>query len=489
MIEMVAAASSGRSSSSPLVVGHARPCCALAASQLPPGAGQRARTARSRSLLIVLRRLRLEGRVERRAPDDPVRGPIRAATTCSGGCSASWRPTASSSPRRSALGSSSRACLARRGAAALPSLAALPGAQLAAPCSAALAGRRAPAPPALDLPARLRRRPRLHPADRLCRRCRSFAARSSDGPALAEGRRACPARTCCPRSDWDAVLDGRNVLGEAHRPLGPRRRRSTSSWPLVVLQPPGVRLWTGLTAALPRRAVAVAALAGPALGAARGGALPHRHGRHGPRRRADGVGLVRWQPREKAAALAKASRQADPLRLHGGLVRPVQAARPRLGRRRRSPTGSTPPSSRRASSTGQREDGRNPPDIAELQRRFEIVGLPDRRGGVRRRPPASASSRATPAGTRLMQFLEDPGRRRSDASRPRRPQSSSSSASPSRHGPTRARSRVERRTTTGPSPSSSRLWSSSQVRRASAQASPRHENGEWPSDSTTVPDR
>ncbi|HEY1434994.1 MAG TPA: thioredoxin family protein [Thermoanaerobaculia bacterium] len=89
----------------------------------------------------------------------------------------------------------------------------------------------------------------------------------------------------------------------------------------------------------------------------------------------DTVGLVRWQPREKAPALAKSTGRpilydfgaawcgpcklldrdwADPViaaKVNGGYV----AAR---------------------ITDRQREDGRNPDDIADLMHKFEIVGFP-----------------------------------------------------------------------------------------------------------------
>ena len=86
-------------------------------------------------------------------------------------------------------------------------------------------------------------------------------------------------------------------------------------------------------------------------------------------------------PRPLAAArrrgrAGRESRQTDPLRLHGGVVRTVQA--------RSTGTGQSPEIADRVNAgfvpvrivDRAREDGRNAPDVDELQRRYEISGFP-----------------------------------------------------------------------------------------------------------------
>ena len=213
-------------------------------------------------------------------------------------------------------------------------------------------------------------------------------------------------------------------------------------------------------------------------------------GGHGSRRgrRAEGSGLVHWQPREKAAALARASRQADPLRLHGRLVRPVQAPRRATGPRPRSPTASTTSFIPARVVDRAREDGSNPADISELQRRFEISGFPtlvvaDADGRLIRK------SEGYRGRARLIQFLEDAGKRPGGAARSLRTGARRVALLlvvlvllPIRLGADRDGPVVGWRAAraSGPSPNSMRLSSSSQVRRASAQASPRQCNGRVP---------
>ncbi len=135
-----------------------------------------------------------------------------------------------------------------------------------------------------------------------------------------------------------------------------------------------------------------------------------------------------------------------------------------------------------------REEGRNAPDIAELQRRYEVsafptlvVAAPD--GRLIAKHEGYRSTQA------LVSFLAGVGERLRLGRRPlETPQSSSSSSFPA---PVRTETgpfTVATRTSTGPSPTSMRRLSSSQVLRAEPQASPRHWNGERPADSTTAAD-
>jgi thiol:disulfide interchange protein len=143
-------------------------------------------------------------------------------------------------------------------------------------------------------------------------------------------------------------------------------------------------LWAALGAALVFRVVT---------------ALMNRGGSEGP-------GLVAWQPRERAAALAASSRKpilyefsaewcgpckllerdfADPAvaaKINGGFV-PTHIV-DRI-----------------------REEGRNPADIEELQRRYEITGFP---AIVAVAPDGSllGKQEGYAGRARLMRFLEDP---------------------------------------------------------------------------------
>jgi thiol:disulfide interchange protein len=122
----------------------------------------------------------------------------------------------------------------------------------------------------------------------------------------------------------------------------------------------------------------------------------------------DAVGLVRWQPREKAAPLAQASGKPILYDFSAAWCGPCKL----LDRDWADPTvaGKVNASFIPTRIIDRlREDGRNPEDIAELQRRFEITGFP-------------AIVAASPDGRllgklegyagrgRLMRFLEDPAR-------------------------------------------------------------------------------
>ena len=87
------------------------------------------------------------------------------------------------------------------------------------------------------------------------------------------------------------------------------------------------------------------------------------------------VGLVRWQPREKAAALAQASGKPILYDFTAAWCAPCKLVDrdwgdPALAEQ---VNGAFIPA-RVVDRT--REEGRNPPEIAELQRRYEIAGFP-----------------------------------------------------------------------------------------------------------------
>ena len=93
------------------------------------------------------------------------------------------------------------------------------------------------------------------------------------------------------------------------------------------------------------------------------------------RRAADAVGLVRWQPREKAAALARASGKPILYDFTAAWCAPCKLIDrdwedPALADQVNDAFIPTRIVDRA------REDGSNPPDIAELQRRYEIIGFP-----------------------------------------------------------------------------------------------------------------
>ena len=93
------------------------------------------------------------------------------------------------------------------------------------------------------------------------------------------------------------------------------------------------------------------------------------------RRSADAVGLVHWQPREKAAAMARASGKPILYDFTAAWCAPCKLVDrdwedPALADQVNDAFIPTRIVDRA------REDGSNPADVTELQRRFELVGFP-----------------------------------------------------------------------------------------------------------------
>lgn len=121
---------------------------------------------------------------------------------------------------------------------------------------------------------------------------------------------------------------------------------------------------------------------------------------------AEGPGLVRWQPREKAASLARANGKPILYQFSAEWCGPCKL----LDREWSDPAvakqvnGSFVPAH---IMDRMREDGRNPEDIEQLQRRYDITGFP---ALVAAEPDGRLIGKLEGyAGrARLMRFLEDP---------------------------------------------------------------------------------
>ena len=128
------------------------------------------------------------------------------------------------------------------------------------------------------------------------------------------------------------------------------------------------------------------------------------------RRSADGVGLVRWQPREKAAALARASGKPILYDFTAAWCAPCHLLDREWNDRGVAATIDAAFVPVRIVDR-EREDGRNAPDVGTLLRRYEIGAFPTL---------VAASADGSPLGKlegyagreRLMKFLEQVGGKR-----------------------------------------------------------------------------
>ena len=240
-------------------------------------------------------------------------------------------------------------------------------------------------PDAVDVPSGLRRRPGLHPPDAApvsagrgragVRRAR--ARKGGNDPAReppAEprtGARCSRATTrwASPRDAGCSRWSGTSRSGCSCSAEGSSRMDRTEQAPLRApesqskLSP--ILLWVLAAAIVFRVLTAVLDKDTKAL-----------------RRRPGELAAPRESGGPRAASRASRSSTTSPPR---GAA-PAGCSTP-TGRIRRSPRRSTRRSCRRAIVDRQREDGKNPPDVEELQRRFEVVGVPHARGGHARRTP------------------------------------------------------------------------------------------------------
>ena len=229
---------------------------------------------------------------------------------------------------------------------------------------------------------------------------------ASDGRALAKAARP-PSRTFC-RVRWEAAFRGGH--GPPAKPWadGSSPSRAASRAGRRGLLPKGVRVWTGLrpaaVAASPSRALSPILLwvARRARVARRDGLLDRSAG--------DGVGLVRWQPREKAAALARASGKPILYDFTAAWCAPASCSTA-TGRDPAIADRSTTPSCRRASWTARARTEK------PRRHRRAPAALRDRRTFRRssRRPPTAASSRSSTATAARdaddCEFLEEAGKK------------------------------------------------------------------------------